>query len=215
MKINFNLLPAIIIGIILSSCAAGVDDPGLEYAPQMYHSTPYEPLTQIKDESMGSWLDSNEEDGHGEFYNSNPYNPHKMNVRRPVEGTVRRMSPVENTNWVPLPIRIPKDSLEVAAIELISPYDSTNLDIVKDGKLLYDRFCEHCHGEKGNADGLVAEKYAGVANLNGAAYKNITEGHIFHVITYGKGLMGAHGSQISQEDRWKIARYVKELQKNN
>ncbi len=55
--------------------------------------------------------------------------------------------------------------------------------------------------------------YPGVANLQGDAYKNITEGHIFHVITYGKGLMGAHGSQVSEEDRWKIAMYVKELQK--
>jgi hypothetical protein len=50
--------------------------------------------------------------------------------------------------------------------------------------------------------------------LKGDAIKNVTEGHIFHVITYGKGLMGSHGSQVSEEDRWKIAKYVKELQKN-
>ncbi|MFN9501307.1 MAG: c-type cytochrome, partial [Chryseotalea sp.] len=43
--------------------------------------------------------------------------------------------------------------------------------------------------------------------------KNITEGHIFHVITHGKGLMWAHGSQISPEDRWTFAKYVKALQK--
>ena len=55
--------------------------------------------------------------------------------------------------------------------------------------------------------------YNGVANLTGDALKNITEGHIFHVITYGKGLMWPHGSQISPEDRWKIAKYVKTLQK--
>jgi mono/diheme cytochrome c family protein len=201
---------AIITSILfLTACAAGVDNPGLEYAPQMYDSTPYEPLTQITDEEIGSWLDSNEEDGHGEFYNSNPYNIHKMNMREPVPNTVRRGQP--------LPVRIPADSLEVAAVELISPFemDSLNTEILKEGKALYERFCEHCHGEKGNADGLVAEKYAGVANLNGAAYKNITKGHIFHVITYGKGLMGAHGSQMSQEDIWKITHYVKDLQKNN
>jgi Cytochrome C oxidase, cbb3-type, subunit III len=52
-----------------------------------------------------------------------------------------------------------------------------------------------------------------VANLKGDAYKSITEGHIFHVITMGKGLMQSHGSQITTEDRWKIARYVKALQK--
>jgi mono/diheme cytochrome c family protein len=52
-----------------------------------------------------------------------------------------------------------------------------------------------------------------VANLKGPAYTSITEGHIFHVITNGAGLMRPHGSQVSPEDRWKIAKYVKTLQK--
>ena len=130
-----------------------------------------------------------------------------MNMRKPVPNTIKR--------GLLLQPDFGPTELEVAATTLISPYDSTSTDVVKDGKALYERFCEHCHGEKGAGDGLVAEKYAGVANLNGAAYLNITEGHIYHVITHGKGLMGAHGSQISPEDRWRIARYVKELQQAN
>lgn len=51
---------------LLAGCKAGGDNPGLEYAPQMYHSVVYEPLTQIKDESQGSWL-SNREDGKESF----------------------------------------------------------------------------------------------------------------------------------------------------
>ena len=208
MKLKaFRYFGIITLGVLISSCAAGVDDPGLEYAPQMYHSTPYEPLTQITDEGQGTWLDSNDEDGHGEFYNSNPYNKHSMNMRKPVANTVRRGEM--------LPVRLGANDLEVAAETLESPFATDDESIVKNGKALYDRFCEHCHGEKGNGDGLVAEKYAGVANLNGAAYLNISEGHIWHVITYGKGLMGAHGSQMSSEDRWRIARYVKELQNQN
>lgn len=194
-------------GLLLSSCAAGVDDTGLEYAPQMYHSTPYEPLTQITEEGSGSWLDSNEEDGHGEFYNSNPYNKFKMNMREPVANTVKRGTLLQ--------AEYGQDELEAAAANLVSPYAADDEDVVKKGKAAYDSYCKHCHGAKGNADGLVAEAYAGVANLNGAAYKEITEGHIYHVITYGKGLMGAHGSQVSPEDRWRIARYVKELQNAN
>lgn len=192
-------------GTILVSCTAGVDDTGLEYAPQMYHSTPYEQLSQITDESAGSWLDSNDEDGHGEFYNSNPYNKFKMNMREPVANTVRRGQP--------LPFRLGKDELELAA-EMVSPLAVDDEAVVKKGKELYDSYCMHCHGAKGAGDGKVAEAYAGVANLKGAAYSEITEGHIFHVITYGKGLMGAHASQVSAGDRWKIARYIKELQKN-
>jgi len=205
----YKYLLVMCIGVLLSSCAAGPDSTGLEYAPQMYHSTPYEPLTQITDESQGTWLDSNDEDGHGEFYNSNPYNQFGMNMRKPVANTVKRGTLLQQE------FGAGDEQLALAAETLISPYDSLQEGVVKQGQELYDRFCEHCHGTKGNGDGLVAEKYAGVANLNGAAYLNITEGHIFHVITYGKGLMGAHGSQISAEDRWKIARYVKQMQNSN
>lgn len=205
LKSTLRYLGILTAGAFVASCAAGVDDTGLEYAPQMYHSTPYEQLSQITDEDAGTWLDSNDKDGHGEFYNSNPYNRFKMNMREPVANTVRRGQP--------LPYRVGLDELEKAA-SIISPLDSVDSDIVKQGKVLYESYCSHCHGDKGNADGLVATPFAGVANLNGAAYKEITEGHIFHVITYGKGLMGAHGSQVSPDDRWRIARYVKELQKN-
>ena len=37
-------------------------------------------------------------------------------------------------------------------------------------------------------------------------------GHIFHAITYGLNAMGAHSSQLTEEERWKIVLYVQELQ---
>src|SRR5690606_4560616 len=74
---------------LIWSCKAKNDYPGLEYAPNMYHSVPYEPLKQITNEDEGKWL-SNREDGKGEYYNSNIHNPHNMNMREPVPGTVKR-----------------------------------------------------------------------------------------------------------------------------
>ncbi|MBL3655438.1 c-type cytochrome [Fulvivirga sediminis] len=205
---NIKIVFGIALAASLASCAAGGEDQGLEYAPNMYHSVPYEPLTQITDESAGTaaeWLDENS-DGHGEYYNSNPLNPHGMTMRIPPANTVKR-----NKNGF-LPYRLPKDSLTLASRTLKNPLPNTD-EVIEDGHMLYNRFCEHCHGGAGQADGLVSEKFPGVANLTGAAYKDITEGHIFHVITWGKGLMGAHGSQLSPEERWKIAKFVKTLQK--
>jgi mono/diheme cytochrome c family protein len=201
--------------VVLAACKAGGDYPGLEYAPNMYHSVAYEPYTQITDKDAGRWVTSIEyEDGHAEFYNSNNLNPHGMNMRTPPPHTVSR-------NY--MPYRLPADSLEVAARKK-SPLTGDEKTILAEGKVLYEIYCDHCHGAKGEGDGKVATGvtvdgvergfYAGVANLKGDAYKNITEGHIFHVITMGKGLMMPHGSQISPEDRWKIARYVKSLQNN-
>jgi mono/diheme cytochrome c family protein len=47
---------------------------------------------------------------------------------------------------------------------------------------------------------------------NSASLKNLPEGKMFHTITYGKNLMGAHSSQLNVEERWKVIRYVQTLQ---
>ncbi len=206
MRIVTSWVVGIAAAVILSGCKSGGDNQGVEYAPNMYHSVAYEPLSQITDKDQGKWL-SSREDNRGEYYNSNEYNPYRMNMRLPAPHTVRRNA----AGW--LPYRLSNDTTGLRLSDkLVNPYDSAAA-ILPQGKLAYEMYCQHCHGTKGNGDGLVAEKYPGVANLNGDAYKKLSEGHIFHVITYGKGLMGAHGSQVSEEDRWKIARYVKELQK--
>ena len=49
-----NIINTFLILLIISSCAARKDNPGVEYAPNMYHSVPYEPLSQVKDKEIGS-----------------------------------------------------------------------------------------------------------------------------------------------------------------
>lgn len=208
------VLPLVVV-ILLSGCAAKGDYPGREYAANMYHSVAYEPLSQITDEDAGAWVNSLDNRS-GEYFNSNRYNPHRMNMREPAPNTVKR----NKYGW--LPYRFSKDSLEYAAKVLRNPFDSSAA-VLADGKVLYETYCKHCHGAKGEGDGKVATgvtidgvqkgQVAGVANLRGDALKNISEGHIFHVITMGKGLMGSHGGQINPDERWKIAKYVKTLQK--
>ncbi len=210
MKINYtlSLLISGTAAVMLAGCKAGGDYQGLEYAPNMYHSVAYEPLSQITDESAGTFVNSLD-NGRGEYFNSNKYNPFRMNVREPAPNTVKR----NPQGWLPYRVKaVSKDSIPMITANMKNPLDSTAA-IVADGKFLYEAYCKHCHGAKGEGDGKVADKYAGVANLKGDSYLNISEGHIFQVITNGAGLMQPHGSQVSPEDRWKIARYVKTLQK--
>lgn len=214
---NIKFASIIALGTALLGCNAEDEFQGYEFAPNMYHSVPYEPLSQIVDEDAGELAEflREVEDGHGEYYNSNPLNPHRMTMRVPPANTVPRGDL--------LPYRVHKDSLAWAAENVKNPLTGDTEAFLDEGEILYTRFCQHCHGENGEGDGAVGlppadepdgvPPFAGIANLQGAAYKNISEGHIFHVITHGKGLMWAHGSQIDQKDRWKIAMYVKELQK--
>ena len=206
MQVIKTLILVASAAALLVGCKAGGDFPGREYAPNMYHSVAYEPLSQVTDEQAGRWVNSLDND-RGEYFNSNKYNPFRMNMRLPAPHTVKRTA----NGWLPYRGVNDADGL-LAADKLVNPMDSSAA-VLASGKALFEIYCKHCHGAKGVGDGKVADKYPGVANFKGAAYKEITEGHIFHVITYGKGLMGAHGSQVSPEDRWKIAKYVKALQK--
>ena len=192
------------IVIIMAGCGAEGNDPGTEYAPNMYHSVPYDPLKQITEEAAGSWVDS-KEDNRGEYFNSNPYNEHNMNMREPVANTVSRND--ENV----LPYRIPADSLDLAARVLMNPLDSTE-QILQDGQVLYSRFCLPCHGGAGAGDGAVGQAYKGVPAFNAGRVATLPAGHVFHVITYGRGRMSGYGTQLNVNERWKVVRYVQTLQ---
>jgi mono/diheme cytochrome c family protein len=207
MKSLLSIYSMAVVGISLglASCSAGEDYPGTEYAPQMYHSVPYEGLTQITNEDEGKWL-STREDEKGEFFNSNVNNPYGMNMRLPVPNTVPR----NKQGYLPYRLRVA--DLEGAA--LVENPVSLSDEVLAEGEQLYIQYCSACHGTGGEGDGKVGMVIGGVANLKGGAYINLPEGHIFHVITHGKGRMGAHGSQMTTERRWKIVHYVKqEIQK--
>lgn len=208
MQVYKSTILAISAAALLAGCKAGGDDPGTEYAPNMYHSVAYEPLTQITDEDAGRWVNSLDND-RGEYFNSNKYNPHNMNMREPAPNTVKRNA----YGWLPYRRpRVSKDSIDLIVKDLSNPLDSTAA-MIAEGKALYVSYCQHCHGSGGAGDGKVADKYPGVANLKGDSYLNMSEPHIFQVITHGAGLMQPHGSQIDPVDRWKISMYVKVLQK--
>lgn len=202
---KLNIAIVLAFCIFLVACGAKGDRTGYEYAPQMYHSVPYEGLSQVTDEQAGQLI-SNREDGKGEFFNSNPHNPNRMNMRQPPENTVSR------NRYGLLPYNIPKDSLELAARLLKNPLPDDRA-VLAEGLELYKRFCTHCHGATGGGDGLVGQVYMGITPYNSAAVKDKTEGHIYHVITHGKGRMHSHASQLAPMERWKIVRYVQTLQK--
>ena len=99
--------------------------------------------------------------------------------------------------------------LEAARAGLKSPLDSTSVDMEK-AKALYEIYCAICHGTAGDGKGKLVkqEKFLGVPS-----YKDrvITEGSIFHVVTYGLNAMGSHANQLSANERWMVAAYVMKL----
>lgn len=199
---NFRIkhtLALIIPAIVISSCSRDPKNPGLEFAPNMYLSVGYEPYRQVE---------------------ANPINPMGLNMRKPVDGTVSRRNydtkfgSGDSAKVDIMVYNIPKDSISIAERTLKNPVP-LNDKTLADGKVLYERYCQHCHGEGGAGDGTVGKVFKGVPNYQADAYKTLNDGHIFHVITHGKGRMWPHGSQLDPEERWKVVHYVHQLQKGS
>jgi mono/diheme cytochrome c family protein len=187
-----------IVGLMFTgvACKRSHNNTGLEFAPQMYDAVGYEPYRQVKENSI---------------------NPEGLNMRLPAPGTVARPNYTtkfgsgDSSKTDLMLYNIPKDSIEIAERVLTNPIPANDKNLA-DGKLLYTRYCSHCHGETGKGDGPVGKEYKGVPSYAADAYKTMNDGHIFHVITNGKGRMWPHGSQITPDDRWKIVQYVHKLQ---
>lgn len=101
-----------------------------------------------------------------------------------------------------------------------NPYNSSMTDYhMKRGKILFERTCSTCHGDKGLGDGLVVTN-GGFPKppsfserrwrkMDGDNYLYPT-GHVYNVITDGIGNMPSHAQQLYQEDRWYVSEYVRE-----
>lgn len=120
----------------------------------------------------------------------------------PVEGTINRgFEPYEYENSTA--------GYELAKANLKSPLTEEEKNSGK-GKELFEIYCISCHSATGNGKGKLVEreKFLGVPSYKD---RNITEGSIFHVETYGLNAMGSHANQLSAHERWLVADYVLKL----
>lgn len=141
-----------------------------------------------------------------EPYSGNSNYADSMEARKPAEGSIAR-------GYLPYGIPNSTEGYEMAGSLLKNPLSASE-EVLADGKIIYTKYCGHCHGEKGAGDGLTvtAGGHPPPPAYNSAALKNLPEGKMFHTITYGKNLMGQHSSQLNAEERWTVIRYVQTLQ---
>lgn len=121
----------------------------------------------------------------------------------PAEGTIKR-------GFEPYDIPNTPEGLLLAKANLKSPIDSLSEADATKGAQLYDIYCAICHGAKGDGQGNLVkrEKFLGVPSY---ADRDITEGSVFHVITYGLNSMGSHANQLTQNERWLVTDHVLKL----
>ncbi|CAM1351400.1 c-type cytochrome [Tenacibaculum crassostreae] len=145
-----------------------------------------------------------------DMYVSVPYDANGANGlngkevnKLPVAGTVSR------NGVVAYDIPDTNEGYEKAKVELTNPLPATEANLEK-GKELYGIYCASCHGTKGDGNGVLSQrdKFNGIPNY---AERDLTPGNIYHVIMYGKNLMGSHASQLRYDERWQVVQYVEKL----
>ena len=75
-------------------------------------------------------------------------------------------------------------------------------------------FCLPCHGREGHGDGITIKRgFQPPPSLLTQHARDMKDGQMFHVLTYGQKLMPPHTAQLSVDDRWRLILHVRGLQR--
>lgn len=179
--------------VIVTGCHSK-RDPGRVYMPDMAYSRAYESYAE-RDSAVFT-MDPNRKGGNMIYFDNSP-----------VAGTVKRGEL--------FPYTLPNDTNGYKMSATVkNPFDSISAADLAEAGRLYNINCGICHGEKAGGNGPIAAAghIGGVANLASGEKVGLSDGTMFHVITYGKNLMGSYASQLSRQQRWMIIKYIRTLQ---
>ncbi len=177
-----SLVVTSVIFVFLMGCDRTRMDKGYEYFPDMAHGPAYK------------------------TYSENPAMEDGKTMRYPVAGTVPR-------NIIPYAYEADLDGREMAGRELFNPHAITER-LLEEGEELYAIFCSNCHGKAGDGLGSLFTGGSYVippSSLISEEAKAYSQGEIYHVISAGWGVMGAHAPLVRPDDRWKIIAFIEEV----
>ncbi|MBL7926925.1 MAG: cytochrome c [Bacteroidia bacterium] len=174
--------------LLINGCRNPETTPGYEYMPDMYRGPAIE------------------------TYGQSLENGDSTSALKPVDGTMPR-----GFTYFNFPAS--NEGYELASIHAQNPLTSDSVNLAE-GKRLYGIYCATCHGESGQGDGSIVASgkfppppsYSKGNSSRGGLMKDLTDGKIYHTITYGINMMGSHASQIAPTDRWRVVMFVRSLQ---
>lgn len=123
------------------------------------------------------------------------------------------LKPVENTiarGHLPYEYENSNSGYDSAKVNLMMPAEFADADMRTKGKDLYIKMCSQCHGKNGDGNGILVEreKFLGVPGYSSTRLPDITPGSMYHVVMYGRNMMGSHASQLLEDERWQIISYI-------
>jgi len=100
-----------------------------------------------------------------------------------------------------------------SADELKNPFKG-DMEATQKGKKLYAKLCAVCHGNKGKGDGVAgAALNPQPANFTSDKVKSQSDGALYWKITEGRPPMASYKETLTDEERWQLVNYIRELEK--
>ena len=181
--------------LLLASCGSDPLSPGIEYMPDMYRSPAIEEYVDY-----GEMRDRIDEDV-----------AMTLSARKPVKGTIAYSENADEAAYnFPYPYENTTEDYELAGAELLNPVVFTE-EVYLEAQAKYEVFCVHCHGEKGNGQGILVTRGKFAAPPAYQTIADLTQGKMFHTLQYGKGNMGSHAGKLTRKERWNLVHYVQTL----
>jgi mono/diheme cytochrome c family protein len=87
------------------------------------------------------------------------------------------------------------------------------ITVLQKGQERFNIYCTPCHSRVGNGLGEIVQRgYKPAGNLNDQVRRAQPLSHYFYVMTHGYGAMPDYSAQLSPEERWAVAAYIRALQ---
>ncbi len=84
----------------------------------------------------------------------------------------------------------------------------------QNGRILFEKHCANCHGEKGDGDGPDTQfLMVPPTNFHSLESRSKTDEELMTVITYGAVFSPMHGwaTRLTETERWDVLRYIRLL----
>lgn len=87
------------------------------------------------------------------------------------------------------------------------------MELLRRGQQRYDIFCSPCHGRTGDGLGMIVRRgYKQPPSFHEPRLRSAPAEHFVTTVTEGFGVMPSYAEEVSPEDRWAIAAYIRALQ---
>jgi len=87
------------------------------------------------------------------------------------------------------------------------------VELLKRGEERYNIYCAPCHDRVGNGNGMIVQRgFRPPASFHIQRLREAPIGHFYDAMSKGFGAMADFSGQITPEDRWAIAAYIRALQ---